>query len=90
MRVRLHVVAYQLEDGWAFTVTDTRHAPIVRSASHDDEIARTWGQMNRELSTLLDVQLTIEGASRYVRLDQRWDVAVRVVGGSDELPFRVS
>lgn len=91
MRTRLSVVMYvAVGDLWAFTINDAHGAPISRSvATSATELGVPWAKLTASLHTLLDVRVAHAG-SRLVRDDERWDVAVRLVGGADELPFRVS
>lgn len=98
MRVKLAVVLYPVVDSaadrelWAYTIMDAHQTPIARAARwRDDRIGREFDVMNSELALLLDVKLARDG-SRLVRVDERWDVAVRSLsdGARDELPFRVS
>jgi hypothetical protein len=92
-RVKLHVVIYRTEQGtrhWAFTLTDDHQKVIARSSSTRlDDLGMKWELLVAALHLLLDVRIA-EAGTRLVRDDERWDVAVRLVDGRDELPFRVS
>lgn len=94
-RVKLSVVVYRIEQAdhrWAFTLADVHGQAVARSSSTRlDDHGMTFDVLVAALHLLLDVQLVQPmNASRWVRDDERWDVAVRFVGGVDELPFRVS
>lgn len=89
-RVKLNVVLYEPTRGqWAYTITDSHARPIARSvATSAHELGQPWSVIAAALAVVLDVQLAHAG-SRVVRDDEQWDIAARIVGGSDELPFRV-
>lgn len=92
-RVRLHVTLYELEDAvWAYAVSDMRHRVLVRAAEQGRgaHLGRAFAVMRDDLAKLLDVQLERTRHGRIVRTDERWDVAVHVVGERDEIPYRAS